>query len=565
MKKIVKIILALIAVVVVLEVVVLSVGSFSERVEKNTVLTLKIEGEIEERPPQDSLAEAFLGTSTTVSDIVEALDRASTDPRIAGVEIVVGESTLGIAKIQQLRRKLADFHRAGKFSVAYLEFGTNRSYYLASASQTVVLLPTSLLNVHGMMTSTTFLRGTFDKLGIYPDFYHIGDYKSASDIYKEKKYTPAHREADQALLEDLYQQYVTGIAESRKITPEAARELIARGPHSSPTALAAKLVDRVAYADEFRALVTVKNGGHDSRLSLKEYLSRTKREGNSKVAVILASGMILPGKSSENPLGGSVMGADTIAQQFKSAREDDSIKAVILRVDSPGGAAFASEVIRRELLLTKKEMPVVASMSDVAASGGYWIAMSANKIIAEPGTITGSIGVVSGKMNLLGLYEKLGLTKDHIITAENSTVDWPFQNFTPDQRDSMQKYMREIYDNFLQGVAEGRKMDVAAVDKIAQGRVWSGERARKLGLVDELGGLDTAIASAKTLAKIPAGEKVELVYLPPPKDLFQQLHDIFNNTGVFSRPASVAQWLTRVEAFARMPAWTLLPVVPEIR
>jgi protease-4 len=416
-----------------------------------------------------------------------------------------------------------------------------------------------------MMTSTTFLRGTFDKLGIYPDFYHIGDYKNATNVYQEKKYTPAHREADQALLEDLYHQYVQGVAESRRITPQEAGQLIARGPFSSPEALTAKLIDRVAYADEFRALVDKKNGGHDSRVSVKEYLNRTDRGGHSKVAVILASGMILPGKSANNPLGGEVMGADTIAEQFKSAREDDSIKAVILRVDSPGGAAFASEVIRRELLLTKKRMPVVVSMSNVAASGGYWIAMSANRIVAEPGTITGSIGVLSGKFNLLGLYEKLGLTKDHLVTAENSTFDWSFQNFTPAERDSMQRYMHEIYDNFIRGVAEGRKMDVAAVDKIAQGRVWSGERARNLGLVDELGGLDTAIASAKKLANIPAGEKVDLVYLPPLKDIFQQIHDLLNNTGTFSRPASVQEWLARIEAFARMPAWTLLPSVPEVR
>ncbi|MBI4164177.1 MAG: signal peptide peptidase SppA [Acidobacteria bacterium] len=565
MKKIAKIVLVLIVLIAVVEIVVLSFGPFSKRVEKNSVLTLRIEGAIDERTPHDSFVGTLLGSSTSVSDMIEALDRASTDPRIAGMQMEVGESTLGIAQIQQLRRKLGEFHRAGKFSIAYLEFGTNRSYYLASAGQTVVLLPTSLLNIHGMMTSTTFLRGTFDKLGIYPDFYHIGDYKNATNIYQEKKYTPAHREADQALLEDLYNQYVQGVAESRRISPVEAGQLIARGPFSSPEALAAKLIDRVAYADEFRDLVDKKNGGHNSRVSVKEYLNRTERGGLSKVAVILASGMILPGKSANNPFGEEMMGADTIAEQFKSAREDDSIKAVILRIDSPGGAAFASEVIRRELLLTKKQMPVVVSMSNVAASGGYWIAMSANRIVAEPGTITGSIGVLSGKFNLLGLYEKLGLTKDHLVTAENSTFDWSFQNFTPAQRDSMQRYMHEIYDNFIRGVAEGRKMDVAAVDKIAQGRVWSGERARDLGLVDELGGLDTAISSAKKLANIPAGEKVDLVYLPPPKDIFQQIHDLLNNTETFSRPASVQHWLARIEAFARVPAWTLLPAVPEIQ
>jgi protease-4 len=210
-------------------------------------------------------------------------------------------------------------------------------------------------------------------------------------------------------------------------------------------------------------------------------------------------------------------------------------------------------------------MPVVVSMSNVAASGGYWIAMSANRIIAEPGTITGSIGVLSGKFNLLGLYEKLGLTKDYLTTADNSTMDWPFQNFTPSQRENLQRYMQEIYGNFIRGVAEGRKMDVAAVDKIAQGRVWSGERALKLGLVDELGGLDTAIASAKKLAGIPAGEKVDLVYLPPSKSFFQQIEELFDNTGTFSRSASVQEWLARIETFARMPGWTILPAVPDVQ
>jgi protease-4 len=564
MKKIVKILLVLIVIVAALEVLVLTLDPFSKRVEKNSVLTLRISGEIEERSAPAMLP-GFLGAATSVSDIVEALDRAKNDPRIVGAELEVGESTLGIAHIQQLRRKLAEFHRAGKFSAAYLEFATNRSYYLASAAQTVMVLPTSALNLHGMMTSTTFLRGTFDKLGIYPDYLHIGEYKNASNIYQEKKYTPAHREADQALLEDLYGQYLQAIAESRRMTAEEAGARIARGPFSSGEALAAKLVDRVAYADEFRDFVDKKNGGRDSRVTVKQYLNRTERKGRSKVAVIVATGMIIPGKSTDSPLGGEVMGAETISEQFKKAREDDAIKAVILRVDSPGGVAFASEIIRRELLLTKKEVPVVVSMSNVAASGGYWIAMSANRIIAEPGTITGSIGVLGGKFNILGLYEKLGLTKDFITTTENSTIDWPFQNFTPAQRENVQRQMKDIYDNFIQGVAEGRKMDVTAVDKVAQGRVWSGERALKLGLVDELGGLDAAIASAKKLANIPAAEQVELVYLPPTKTFFEQLEELFNSTFVSRRPPTLRQWLAQIETFARAPVWTVLPAVPEVQ
>jgi protease-4 len=495
---------------------------------------------------------------------VEALDRAASDPRITGVEVRVGESTLGMASIQEIRRKIRDLHGKGKFSIAYLEFGTNRSYYLASACQTVVLLPTSMLRVRGMMTSTTFLRGTLDKLGIYPDIYHIGEFKNAANIYTEKKYTPAHREADQALLSDLYRQYLHAVAEGRGMKAEEVEQIIARGPFSSGEALAVKLVDRLAYADEVKDLVKQKNRGGENRLSLDEYLRRTERHGRSTLAVIFATGMILPGKSGDGPLGGAVMGSETMAEQFRRAREEKSVKAVVLRIDSPGGAAYASEVIRRELVLTKRVKPVVVSMSDVAASGGYWIAMSANKIIAEPGTVTGSIGVLAGKMNLLGLYQKLGLSKDYLSTAENATIDWPFQNFTPAQRESVMKDLREIYQNFIQGVAEGRKMEIAAVDQVGQGRVWTGERARQLGLVDELGGLDAAIAAAKTLANIPAEEQVNLLYLPRPKPLLATLLDLLDGARVLARGVSPRAWLDRFELLARTPVWTLLPSVPDV-
>lgn len=564
MKKLGKVVLWLIAVFVVVEITAIALVWFSRRIRPNTILTLRVEGVITEEPPRDVLTELLVGPRTTVTDIVEGLDRARLDPRITGLELRVSESTMGLAQIQEVREKIRQFNRAGKFSVAYLEFATNRSYLLASACQTVILLPKSTLHVRGLMTSTTFLRGTLDKLGIYPDLYHIGDYKNAMNIYTERKYTPAHREADQSLLEDLHRQFLRGIAEARGIAPEQSEELIRKGPYTSQEALAAKLVDRLGYADEAREFIKQKNRGHEARLSLDAYLSRTERKGRSKLAVIYATGTILPGRSSDNPFSGPVMGSETIAEQFRHARDDGSVKAVILRVDSPGGAAFSSEVIRRELELTKRRMPVVVSMSDVAASGGYWIAMSANKIVAEPGTITGSIGVVVGKFNLRGLYEKLGLSKDFITTTENSTFDWPFQNFTPAQREALQKAMREIYASFIRGVAEGRRMDVNAVDKIGQGRVWSGERARQLGLVDELGGLDTAIAAAKTLAKIPPAEQVSLIYLPRPRPLFERIRELagasVSRAGVVPR-----EWLESFEALARLPAWTLLPAVPEVQ
>lgn len=565
MKTFGKVILTMIVIVLVLEVIGLTVRYYSRRIKPHTILTVRIAGDIPEQAAQDPLTDLLMGTPTTVTDIVEALDRARADSRITGLEMRITESTMNMAKIQDIREEIRKFNRAGKFSVAYLEFATNRSYYLASACQTVLLLPKSLLYLHGMMASTTFFRGTLDKLGIYPDLYHIGEYKNATNVYTEKKYTPAHREATQALLGDWYREYVRGVAESRGLKPEEAEQVMAKGPFGSEEALRAKLVDQVVYWDQARDLVRRKNHGSDRRLSLRTYLDRTSSETGPKLAVIYATGMILPGRSGDAPLGGEVMGSDTISEQFRRAREDDDVKAVVLRVDSPGGAVFPSEVIRREVEITRRQKPVVASMSDVAASGGYWIAMSADRIVAEPGTITGSIGVLTGKYNLRGLFEKLGLSEDLVTTTENSTLEWPFQNFTPAQRQSVQRNMRETYNSFLAGVAEGRHLKVQDVDKIAQGRVWTGEQARQLGLVDELGGLHLAIARAKELAKIPARARVSLLLLPPRRALLEKLLDLAGDAEALSDRAAPYTWLRSLESLARQPAWVLLPAVPEVQ
>jgi protease-4 len=564
-KTIGKVFVWLIAIVVALEVIARAVNYFSKWIPANTILVVRLEGNISEEAPQDTLSELLFGQRTSVADIVEGLDRARTDPRITGLVVRVGEPLMGLAKMQEVRRKITEFNRSGKFSVAFLEFATNRSYYLASACQTVMLMPRSVLYVRGLMTSTTFFRGTLDKLGVYPDLYHIGQYKNAMNVYTEKKYSPPHREADQALLEDFEGQFVRGLAQSRGMKPEEMERSIAQGPFSSEEALAAKLVDRLGYEDESRKLVDEKNKGSDSRLSLHEYLRRSEREGRSKLAVIYATGTIIPGSSTEGPMGGPLMGSETIAEQLRTVRDDESVKAVVLRIDSPGGVAFASEVIRREVEKTQSKKPVVVSMSDVAASGGYWIAMGADKVLAEPGTITGSIGVVAGKFNLMGLYEKLGLSKDHLETTANSTMDWPFENFTPAQRESLLRLMNDTYKDFVQGVAKGRKMEPAAVEKVAQGRVWTGEQARERGLVDGLGGFDAAIAAAKQLAKIPKEEQLTLIYLPKPKSLLERILDLLGSAGLVGSHTLSGEWLQTLESLARTPVWTILPALPEVQ
>jgi protease-4 len=538
---------------------------YARRVKPNTVLEVRMEGEIPEQTPQYSIQETFNGPSTTVTDITEGIERARTDPHITGLEVRLGETDMSMGKIQEIRDRIQAFNRARKFSVAYLEFATNRSYYLASACQTLIMLPKSEFHLRGMMASTTFLRGTFDKLGIYPDFLHIGDYKNATNIYTEKKFTAAHREATKGLVDDWYRQFVQGVAASRGLKPEEVARIIAAGPYNSDAAPARHLVDRVAYGDDVRKFVNQENHGYDRRISLHRYLDRSEKFTADKIAVIYAVGDIGPGRSSTSPWGEEMMGSDTIAQQFRRARADDLVKAVVVRLDSPGGVAFSSEVMRHELELTKEVKPVVVSMSDVAASGGYWLAMSANRIIAEPGTITGSIGVLMGKFNLQGLYAKMGLSTDFVATTENSTLEYPLQNFTPAQREIVLRNMRATYDDFLHGVAAGRHMKVEDVDKIAQGRVWTGERARQLGLVDELGGLHTAIARARELAKIPADERVSLLMLPPHRSFFERLLETSDDDSAFAPTACLQVWLGKLKSLATYSVWTILPGVPEVQ
>jgi len=564
MKTFGKIVLVLIGVLLVIQVVVIAAILASNRVPSQSVLALSLSGNIPEQPPGDAFSQLLGGRALTVTEIAEALDRARADSSIVGVELRIGDTTMNMGKIQEIRDALGEFNRSGKFTVAYLEYATNASYYLASACQTVFLLPKSEVDVHGWMASTTFLRGTFDKLGIYPDFYHIGEYKNATNVYTETKYTPAHREASEELLRDWYGQFLSGIAAGRRLKAAEVKAAVEKGPFSSEEALSAKLVDRVAYSDESRDFIKRKAKGSEQRLTAREYLRRRQSGGRSKLAVIYASGVIVPGSSGMDPLGEQVMGSDTIVEQFRTAREDDSVKAVVLRVDSPGGSAFSSEVIRREVELTGRAKPVVVSMADVAASGGYWISMSAARIIAEPGTVTGSIGVLTGKFNLKGLYVKLGMTKDFITLSDNATIDYPFQNFTLAQRESIQRTMHETYQNFIQGVAAGRHMRVEDVDRIGQGHIWSGARALKLGLVDELGGLDTAVAAAKELAHIPRAESVELIFLPRPKSFFEMLSELSKGAEASYPQLSIGEWLAKLETLVRVPVWALEPTVPRV-
>ena len=506
-------------------------------IPESSTLVLRPGGDLEEVLPDDVVGQ-FLGReTTTVRGLVESLHKAKRDPRIGAVLLMPTQLTSPYwAKVQELRDAITDFRSSGKKVIAYLEYGGDREYYLASAADRVFLMPTSPLDLAGVASYEVFLRGTLDKVGAYPDFLHIGQYKTAPNQLTEKQMTPAHREMAQSLNREAYDQLVRGIAQSRHKSEADVRQLIDRGPFLPEDALRNGLVDDLAYEDQLddRVPELRSRSGEMKPVEGTDYQRVDARSvgirPRSRIAVLYAVGEIASGKSSFDPVNGGVVGSDTLVEQIRQMRDDSTIKAIVLRIDSPGGSSVASDVIWRELMITrdqKRSRPLIVSMSDLAASGGYYIATPGQVIVAEPGTLTGSIGVFAGKIVYGGAAGKIGVTEQTVKDGANADIDSPFSRFTPDQRTKMQDIIQGFYDNFVDKVAMSRHATPQRIDQLGQGRVWTGAQAKDRGLVDAIGGLDTAIALAKQRANIPADEDVELVSYPPRRSLYQTLTEQF--------------------------------------
>ncbi|MEE8111319.1 MAG: signal peptide peptidase SppA [Acidobacteriota bacterium] len=515
----------LIAILILIPIVVIATSG----PERNSVLSLDISGEIMEFQPDDLISQFTRSQSATVRDYLDAIEKAKHDPKINGIFAKIGWFSFGFATTQEFWDKIQDFRASGKWAVAYMEtagefYSGARPYYLATAFDEIYLSPPGTLHLVGVRAEVPFIRGTLDKLRIYPDVDHIGKYKSAKNYYTETGFTEAHRESTESWVDSIYRQLVKGIAEGREMTEEEVAEKIDKGPFISQEALSEGFVDDLLYYDQARDRVEEKNGGTLPLIKIRQYLKRNRpgSRGSQRIALIYGVGAVVRGEGGYDPISHeSYMGSDAIARALRQAREDSGIRAIVLRVNSPGGSYIASDVIHREAALAADEKPFVVSMSDLAASGGYFISMPADRIIAHPATLTASIGIVAGKMNTRGFYDMIGITKGIVSRGDHSGFYSSYQNYTDGEREVFQQQLHRIYEDFITKVAENRDMGIEEVDRIARGRVYTGEQAMDFGLIDEFGGLDDAILRAKELAGIEPDEKVRIEVFPPRKTFLQ--------------------------------------------
>lgn len=525
-------IVGVLVVALMLFVLVMSVlGRFNKpKIAERTVLEFDL-GALPEDDPGDPLALLTGGGGvTTLKDVVDALGTATADDKVKGMVIRLGAAPVGLAGMQELRDAFARFRAKKKFIYAYSEsFAGMGNYYLASACDRIFLLPGGEAAILGIHADQPFLRGAFEKLGITPHFEGRYEYKSMVNMYMERQFTEAHREATLKLVGSMFEQMVKGIATGRGLTVEQVKAAVDRAPHHGAETVTAKLVDELAYRDEVNEKAKAKAGAGAQLLYLETYLERAGRPHTSgeTIALVYGVGGINQGSNGLDPLSGDrSMGSDTVSAALRQAISDRNVKAIVFRVDSPGGSAVASEAIGREITRAKKAgKPVIVSMGGVAASGGYWVAMDADRIVAQPGTVTGSIGVLSGKAVTKGLWDKLGITFEGVKFGQNAAMFDGGTDFSPSELARFRAGLDFIYDNFTKRVAAGRKMKQEDVHKVAKGRVWTGEDAKPLGLVDEFGGLETALAAAKKLAKIPEKDEVNFRQYPRPKTPWEALQE----------------------------------------
>jgi protease-4 len=565
-----------------------------------TVAHIKLSGSLDEKAPSgDPLLGSALGENFKAR--IDRIHKARTDKDVQALFLEVDGLTVGWGKLDELSAAIAAFRASGKKAFAYVESGAPKDYLLALACDDVCFPESSWLMLTGLRIEATFYKDLLEKLGIKADMLQMGDFKGAAEPFTRNSLSKENREQLTRVLDDYFEkgivERIVGSRPARNFTAAQVRKLIDEGPYSAPGALAAGLIDRTGYLDAYPAVMKkalkvssvklVRDYGKKKEEELdvftlyrKLLFGPTKPVSSRapKVALIYASGAITSGKSGSSLLGGEVMGSETMVKAIRQAEEDKTVKAIVLRVDSPGGSALASDLIWNELRRCKK--PVVASMSDVAASGGYYISMGARKIYAEPGTLTGSIGVVGGKLATGGAWNKIGVKTEVISRGAHSGILSSTAPFTPSERATFKRLMETVYNQFLDKALQGRaragkKMTRAELEKLAGGRIWTGRQAKENGLVDELGTLEDAIADAWKMAGMPAEKVPELLQLPKPRGLLESLLERTTDaqlTGLEVRALrtvpGLAEKLRPVVGMLELrhePVWLVMPFQVEVK
>jgi protease IV len=494
-------------------------------VPDNSVLVLRVSGSLPDYAPDDPTAKLFgISQPQSFTSLMTQLRKAKIDSRVNGVLLDIDFPQIGWGKAEELREAIKDFRSSGKPIYSYMEIGMNKEYYIASATEKIFMPPSGDIYINGFAAEAMFYKGSLDKLGIEAEVIQIGPkYKNAPDQYTKKEMGEGQREVINALLDEYFGRLKNSLAEARGKTPEDAAAIIDGAPYHADEAKTLNLIDDALYRDQVYDKLKEKLGyraedklrtisGSEYREIPSDSLGLNKGE---KIAIIYASGAINMGSSNKSPFGGEMVGADTIVKAVNDAANDPSIKAIVLRVDSPGGSALASDLMWHALENAKAKKPVVVSMADVAASGGYYISCNANKIVAEPTTVTGSIGVFLGKPVMKGFYDWIGVTNEYVTRGKNSGIFREDQKWTDTERAKMQSQAEKIYfQDFLPKVAKGRNKNAEEVNTLGQGRVWTGTQAKANGLIDEFGGLEKAIEIAKQLANLPADKDVRRVAYP---------------------------------------------------
>ncbi len=539
----------------------------------NSVLMLHLSGDVPEKPPLELPGILSGGDATlTVSDLWMMLRKAAADSHIRALVFEPESLSAGWAKLEEIRADLEQFRKSGKPVYAYLRAPSARDYYAALPADRIYLGDEEPVYLKGLRAEIMYFKKSLDKLGVTVEVEHAGKYKDFGDMFTRSDMSPETREVITSLVTNLYGNLVDRIAAARKKTPDQVRAIVDQGPFTAQQALSAGLVDELRFEDQMWGELGDKLGSRPVKVAASQYAmvspDAAGLAGHSHIALIVGAGDIVRGGPGDDGSGESSLTAYGFNKLLREVGGDSTIRGVVVRIDSPGGEASASDEIWREMNLLSKKKPLVISMSDVAASGGYYMAMTGDPVVAYPQTETGSIGVVFGKPDLHGLYDKLGVTKDAVQLGTHADIDSDYTGLTPDERQILRRGIDENYRDFVGKVAASRHRSYDQMEPLAQGRVWLGSQAKEHGLVDELGGLDTAVSLVKKKANIPAGENVTLMVYPPRESLLNML---LKRSGAETLSATLDASLQQV--FGRVPfhAWMkggmlrMMPVWVDIR